>query len=241
MVCWMLYQGSLLMSMLNWTGLVVNGLVAFLLPMVLALKSTELRTRRAQGVEMIIHAKPGVALVRGQSSLNQPRRHTQEAMKDMEEGESLMGSVPASSAATSNNSIATAVSNGNGNTASSKVDKVRKRLFDEDTASRGDANAAVPPTDEETNRDSSNTSNASSAPASVKRSASGGFRQIMSQRTSYSDTVQPLPTYLELYRREIVLFMMLSFATMIVITIMEDMINGIALPDADRGRRRVLF
>lgn len=36
-ISWMLYQGSLLMSLLNWTGLVVNGSVAFLLPLTLAL------------------------------------------------------------------------------------------------------------------------------------------------------------------------------------------------------------
>lgn len=32
---WVLYQGSLLMTVLNWTGLVVNGVVAFILPLVL--------------------------------------------------------------------------------------------------------------------------------------------------------------------------------------------------------------
>lgn len=37
LISWMLYQGSLLMTVLNWTGLLVNGLVAFILPLVLAL------------------------------------------------------------------------------------------------------------------------------------------------------------------------------------------------------------
>lgn len=37
LISWMLYQGSLLMTVLNWTGLLVNGMVAFILPLVLAL------------------------------------------------------------------------------------------------------------------------------------------------------------------------------------------------------------
>ena len=38
LIAWLLYQGSLLMQILNWTGLLVNGSVAFLLPLVLAYK-----------------------------------------------------------------------------------------------------------------------------------------------------------------------------------------------------------
>ena len=35
---WMLYQGTVLMTVLNWTGLLVNGMVAFILPLILALR-----------------------------------------------------------------------------------------------------------------------------------------------------------------------------------------------------------
>lgn len=38
---WMLYQGELLMTVLNWTGLMVNGMVAFILPLVLALHASK--------------------------------------------------------------------------------------------------------------------------------------------------------------------------------------------------------
>ena len=38
-----LYQGSVLMSVFNWTGLVVNGLVAFILPMYLVVRSMSKR------------------------------------------------------------------------------------------------------------------------------------------------------------------------------------------------------
>ena len=36
-VSWMMYQGTALITVLNWTGLVVNGVVAFVLPLVLVL------------------------------------------------------------------------------------------------------------------------------------------------------------------------------------------------------------
>ena len=62
MIAWMLYQGTLLMSMLNWTGLVINGLVAFILPMILALKSTEQRQKRAKGVELTVQVDTMSAL-----------------------------------------------------------------------------------------------------------------------------------------------------------------------------------
>jgi len=43
LVGWLLYQGSALMEILNWTGLLVNGSVAFLLPSVLSYKTVEVR------------------------------------------------------------------------------------------------------------------------------------------------------------------------------------------------------
>jgi len=39
MVAWLLYQGTLLMTVLNFTGLFVNGLVCFVLPLLLVLKA----------------------------------------------------------------------------------------------------------------------------------------------------------------------------------------------------------
>ena len=38
---WMLYQGSMLIGVLNWTGLIVNSLVAFIFPLVLSLVAFE--------------------------------------------------------------------------------------------------------------------------------------------------------------------------------------------------------
>ena len=47
-MAWALYQGSLLMTVLNWTGLVVNGCVSFLLPMILVLKSIDQQQQRGR-------------------------------------------------------------------------------------------------------------------------------------------------------------------------------------------------
>jgi len=41
MVAWILYQGTLLMTVLNFTGLFINGLVCFVLPLLLVLKAME--------------------------------------------------------------------------------------------------------------------------------------------------------------------------------------------------------
>ncbi len=43
LLAWMLYQGTYLIALLNWTGLLVNGLVAFVLPLVLTLEATYVR------------------------------------------------------------------------------------------------------------------------------------------------------------------------------------------------------
>lgn len=37
LVSWLMYQGTMMLTVLSWTGLVVNGLVAFILPLVLAI------------------------------------------------------------------------------------------------------------------------------------------------------------------------------------------------------------
>jgi hypothetical protein len=43
LLSWMLYQGSALTQLVNWSGLTVNGCVAFLLPMYLIIRSLEAR------------------------------------------------------------------------------------------------------------------------------------------------------------------------------------------------------
>ena len=43
LISWTLYQGKLLITVLNWAGLVINGSVAFILPLVLILKVMDRR------------------------------------------------------------------------------------------------------------------------------------------------------------------------------------------------------
>jgi hypothetical protein len=43
---WTIYQGEFLISLLNWTGLVLHGLVAFVLPLILCIKAIEYTVAR---------------------------------------------------------------------------------------------------------------------------------------------------------------------------------------------------
>ena len=51
LVAWLLYQGTLLMTVLNFTGLFVNGLVCFVLPLLLVLKAMECSSHQQQYIE----------------------------------------------------------------------------------------------------------------------------------------------------------------------------------------------
>jgi hypothetical protein len=62
----------------------------------------------------------------------------------------------------------------------------------------------------------------------------GGQQHLIRTRLRSNDTVHPLPRSMEIFRREIVLFMILAFTAMIVLTIMEDMIAGIQPPPEKR-------
>ena len=46
LMSWTIYQGDFLISLLNWTGLIVNGLVAFILPLILCIKAAEYTVAR---------------------------------------------------------------------------------------------------------------------------------------------------------------------------------------------------
>jgi amino acid permease len=48
LLSWLLYQGSVLMDLLNWCGLLVNGTVCFILPLALAIHVMRSRARRAK-------------------------------------------------------------------------------------------------------------------------------------------------------------------------------------------------
>jgi amino acid permease len=52
LISFVLYQGSALMDILNWTGLVVNGSVAFILPLILALYTMKAQRRKKKSDEL---------------------------------------------------------------------------------------------------------------------------------------------------------------------------------------------
>eukprot|EP01042_Synura_sphagnicola_P009524 gene9524-12215_t len=189
---WMLYQGSLLMSVLNWTGLIVNGLVAFLLPMILALKSTELRShrRRARSVHVLLNSKPEVMIT----------RETHRFGASTEDGHDHDGI----ELALTDSQRSQIPMNGQYNSISAKSHGEHDRHPD----------------------------NGDEMPPQFTASERGGTEQddrrsllqarLQNTRVTSSSTVQPLPVELEVYRREIVLFMILAFATIMLMTVMED-------------------
>lgn len=187
-VSWMLYQGSLLMSVLNWTGLIVNGLVAFLLPMILALKSTELLShrRRARGVDIFLHSKPDIMITRESHRFS--RSVDESYLQDGIE-------------------LALTEHLGSG----------KQYLSTENSQ----------PSDEISPRDRA-FSMSQSADSPTENNRNLLHARIQNTRVVSSPTVQPLPIELEIYRREIVLFMILAFATIIMMTIMEDALQGIS-------------
>jgi hypothetical protein len=56
----------------------------------------------------------------------------------------------------------------------------------------------------------------------------------------YNTNIQPLPYWLEYYRREIVLVMMFAFASIIVLTILQDALEGITPPPPEERRRALM-
>lgn len=153
---WTLYQGTVLMSMMNWTGLVVNGFVAFLLPLVLALETLSLRGQQS--------AKKSV-----KTSDHHPHHpqlhHLHQAIEEAPQAHEASG-----------------------------------------TVEEGDDSRLVQ-------------------------------AHLHHTRVVFCDTVQPLPATLEVHRREIILFMMLSFGAIIALTIIEDIISGIIAVDPNERRK----
>ncbi|RYG68480.1 hypothetical protein EON64_05075 [archaeon] len=252
----MLYQGTILMSILNWAGLVINGLVAFMLPMILALKAIELRTRSPHRVTLTVQAQPSV-LHREENAHFQPsnpshHHHTSSPNGKHTDGHSSvsvgvhdvhhadvnadveMRRLPASIQPSTLHAPASP-------THSDKHAHTHADAQEEDSMhlSWSDRSLLI----------SLSTSNHLDRPLhslmglhSVENSertiatvSSADTLDILHhgtvRRLKTNTIVQPLPEYLEAYRREIVIFMIASFAVIILTTIMEDAINGILIPE----------
>jgi hypothetical protein len=215
LISWTLYQGTLLMSMLNWTGLVVNGCVAFLLPMVLALKTTEIRKKRARSVEMVISAEPNVVPAAVQQQLSPVNHNQHHILDENEEKSSLLHTETQTR-----------------NRSNSKTERKRRIQYFElgNDEPKGRANSNGP------SSENGAVNAEEGVPNPILRSDNleeGGYRHYLHTRFISNTTVQPLPYWLEYYRREIVIFMIFAFTTIIGLTILDDAIEGISPPPAD--------
>jgi hypothetical protein len=196
LICWTLYQGTLLMSMLNWTGLVVNGLVAFLLPMILALKTLQLRNQRARSVEITIHPPEQKTSIMIHKEYDQTGKGIiteqvlpEETEQNIPETERLL-SPPVSA----NVGAMDGREQDNGIVVSMTTDL--------DGAIVTDPENQIPVP--------------SPSPNNL----------LQNKLLIATDTVEPLPSWLEVYRREITLFMIISFAAIISLTVLNDALEG---------------
>ena len=60
LISWTLYQGESLLDLLNYAGLVINGLVAFILPLFLTLHATHVHRRKYSGYTTISDKDPTI-------------------------------------------------------------------------------------------------------------------------------------------------------------------------------------
>lgn len=168
------------MLVLNWTGLIVNGLVAFLLPMYLVLRSLEKKRLKALNSSEGINATAGA-----ESSLSA--------------------------------STAGAVS-------SSVVDSNIELTERKPKATTSNGVAAVLPT---TSRDLE-------GELAERAGAALYVDGDMSDTTEKESAVRPLPAFLEPYRRPMVIFMIVAFGTIMLLTIINDIVQGDGPPDTRR-------
>ena len=200
------------MSMLNWTGLVVNGLVACLLPMVLALKTTELRNRRAKSVELVVHAEPNTIPTVHEVPITSPEHDEQQNS----ETDRLIS-----------------VTRERSSSLSERRRRVQYLEIENNQPTHLNESKSVDVAQKEARKSNDETTVVTNPRDRSESLEEGGYRHYLQTRLISNATVQPLPYLLEYYRREIVLFMILAFASIIVLTILDDAIEGIAPPDAD--------
>lgn len=190
----MIYQGAALTTVLNWTGLVVNGLVAFLLPMLLVLKSLEIRrVLQEKKLQAIAAAGGDVA-------------HAME-MIELESSPLDGTTTTATTTAAATTNIITTCSYdsiGTSNTTTSTAGHLHLHHDHRPVSSL------------QRSSDSFYTK--------VDTSMDGGSGMDVYDSIS---SIEPLPAWLEPYRRSIVIFMMVCFATIIGSTIIIDAVQGL--------------
>lgn len=198
----MLYQGTLLMAILNWAGLIINGLVAFMLPMILALKAIELKARVPHDVFLSVAPQAPVSTFSETSPFLSPSGGS---LKDNESVDVEGRGLPASISQRHVNGV----NRGPSGSAKSSIEE-------------GGASDRSVHTDL--------LSNQSYSDKTVSRHGSDKHYDGTVRRLKANTIVEPLPDFLEGYRRELVVFMISSFAVIILTTIVEDAISGVLQP-----------
>ena len=229
LVCWTLYQGSALAVVLNWTGLIVNGSVAFLLPMMLVLRALDMRRKDSvSGGSGSSSGSTGLGVV---GSLGDDGT---QLLDSLEEAASASSSTPGVSPPPlgASSSVVSACLEGGGSGAltdrkhkggphsqlsvgSSKNLQLQLQQQQQQLQSGGTVQSA---TDALLAR-----SPCPTALRSEQHSEAGRVPSLDDPDSSPpAASVRPLPVVLEPYRRAIVMVMIACFAAIMLLTIVND-------------------
>jgi amino acid permease len=227
LLSWMLYQGTILMSILNWAGLVVNGLVAFLLPMVLALKALELQARLPREAHITVPPQASVSSSLPTTpfvSLTSPMGTETELGQELDLALSVSHTTKRVASPGTMQGSASSKSRYSVEDGSQRYYPGGSELCLQVPGDRGFTELMA---------SSLSLSPSGQTSASLRSSSTDGMDILLGtlKRLKVNTVVQPLPEALEGYRREIVVFMIASFTVIILTTIVEDAINGILLPE----------
>eukprot|EP01031_Cornospumella_fuschlensis_P042161 gene42161-51485_t len=195
-----------------------------MLPMILALKAIELRTRSPHTVTVTVQAQPSV--LHSEETADSPtakRNSVRDAQHADVNADVEMRNLPAS---IQHNTL-----RGSSPTPSDAQDESLYVSGSERSSlrfSRSNSHHQDGPQSlmEMHGAEDSERTVATASSADTLDMHHGSVRRLKSNAV-----VQPLPEFLEAYRREIVVFMIASFAVIILTTIMEDAITGILMPE----------
>ena len=239
LLAWGLYQGTFLIGLLNWAGLFVNGMSAFVLPLVLTLEATYVRhacyhhvsdhhqqQMKQKQQEMVVLEPRELTIQRSSLYCDGPNTAQPDVValiKTQAMGHAANATAAAAAASTSG--IKDYGTNGTTATA---------RQVERDRLVTGDNGAAARETDSLLPSSSTATGNIPvSIPVSIPPVAAGGESRtgagdgdgngngdcvILAQlrRQEYANTVNALPAWLIPYRYELVVLIQISFLVIVV-------------------------
>eukprot|EP01038_Epipyxis_sp_PR26KG_P009537 gene9537-12845_t len=253
LLSWMLYQGSILLIVLNWTGLVVNGLVAFILPMFLALKTIELREEKKRKQKTNLINKSNSNQLNDVGLMTNNSINNSNASVDIVKSGTVLSydsltvhapnpiEIDRNNDNNNNNNNRTSIDNNDiiitkkdDTEHSNNVSYISKQvlLFDVAPFSENDDNNSTDSIDINNSDNSSIISDDNALHLMNNSHLIDNHNNTNSTRRN-KHIVKPLPIWLEKYRKAIIISIITFFAVIIIITIITNVLLGIIPGDLD--------